>query len=255
MTRSNEKGYRAVLSALGRDIRSNTAGKMLVERIAARPGEYERLLEVLRRDHPFFLCDLSDSLAESRRVEEQLRDAAIYDPLTKLHTRRYFDSRFDEEFSEARRTGNPLSLTIFDIDHFKNVNDVYGHSTGDEVLRRVAYVINTSTRKSDINARYGGEEFTRLMPRTDLDGAMQAGEAVRERVGNTIIEAGGHKIHVTLSGGVSVYPLNGYFLTPCNMYDIADHALYNAKHSGRNRIASVSDMRPETIERIIKGKS
>ncbi|MBI4163149.1 MAG: GGDEF domain-containing protein [Candidatus Aenigmarchaeota archaeon] len=248
----NYKGLRALSEALGGDVRGSSAGRVFFERVGKRPDEYARLLEYVQRECPYLLEDMRAAFAEAAGRERELTRNSLHDGLTGLHSRAYFDSRLAEEFSQAKRTGNPLSLVIFDIDHFKEVNDRYGHRAGDAVLRTVSGVIKRVSRRSDINARYGGEELVRLMPRTDLQGAEISASIAREKVGNASTLIDGDTIYATISGGVSSYPLDDFISTHDELVATADRALYNAKHGGRNRISSVGDMRPETVRELTR---
>ncbi len=252
MTGKNYRGLKTLFRTLGSSVRDGSAGRLFVERVGKRPDDYARLLDYVRLEHPYLLEDLAASFGEGARKEQLLEGTSVYDKLTGLRSRAYFDERLCEEFAEARRTGNPLAVALFDIDHFKRVNDTYGHRAGDAVLRNVANLMRKASRRSDINARYGGEELVKLMPRTDAGGAELAAEGFRERVGNTPTDVDGRRIYVTISGGVSAYPIGEYVQTPDELLETADRTLYNAKHGGRNRISSVSAMRPETIEGITK---
>ncbi len=248
MTKFNGS-YKELRALLGPGIRT-AAGRYLAGAIEKEPELYRGLLKQFGSDH-FLIQDIRGMLATQLAEEKDLREKSIYDGLTRMHSRAYFDARLPEEFTEAVRTGNPLALTLFDVDNFKTINDGYGHMAGDAVLRTVAKAVNASSRRSDVTARYGGEEIARLMPRTDIEGAEKVSESIRERVGNAITNVDGHRISVTISGGVSVYPIGDIISTADGLVATADHALYNAKRGGRNRIASVKDMRPETIRGIV----
>jgi diguanylate cyclase (GGDEF)-like protein len=162
------------------------------------------------------------------------RRAAITDGLTGLHTRRYFEQCLTTEVQRAQRTGLPLGLLIVDVDHFKAVNDTYGHPGGDRVLIEVARRLTTSSRAGTVVARYGGEEFALLLPHTDPDGLAVAAENLRRAIGTIPIAVRGETlVRVTVSVGASCLPEHAE--TPETLVLAADHALYAAKEAGRNR--------------------
>jgi diguanylate cyclase (GGDEF)-like protein len=166
----------------------------------------------------------------------RLFQMAVYDGLTGLYIRRYFDLRLAEEENRIKRYGGKLAILMMDIDHFKGVNDRYGHQQGDEVLRDVADIIRSSIRQAlDSPCRYGGEEFVVIVPDTDLAGALTLAERIRESVQNHIIEGPERKFNVTLSGGVACMDQQG-LIPRMELLKKADMALYRAKEIGRNQI-------------------
>jgi diguanylate cyclase (GGDEF)-like protein len=205
------------------------------------------------------LCELADfyeatalelaeeSLAEMEAKNRKLEEISVRDSLTGLYNRRYFQDRLSDEFHRAHRHSRPVSLLMVDVDHFKNVNDTYGHQTGDEVLRSLGLMLVNRTRTIDVVARYGGEEFVALLPETDGPGALEVAERLRElvaltplhRVGpNTGIKAGEPEtIHCTVSIGVACLAGTN-MIEPGHLLGAADTALYSAKASGRNRVVA-----------------
>jgi len=170
---------------------------------------------------------LSDELDRARML-------SLTDELTALPNRRAFMRRMDDEVSRVKRYGFPLSLVLIDIDHFKQVNDKYGHAAGDTVLRIYSEKILSIFRHHDMIARYGGEEFAVLLPNTDLDGVLRALDKVKSTVPKVQCKIGGMTINApTFSAGVTEYRAPE---TPTQFIERADHALYQAKHLGRNRI-------------------
>ena len=169
---------------------------------------------------------------------ERLERMANTDPLTGIHNHGYLYRRLEEEVERALRYGSDLSCIMIDIDHFKAINDRYGHLRGDQVLRDIARVIQTSIRKIDIGARYGGEEFVVVLPETSLDGAYLQAERIRREVKAHYFDSidGGR---VTVSCGVAWLPRNGAEgeerVTPDWLIGAADNALYAAKRAGRDR--------------------
>jgi diguanylate cyclase (GGDEF)-like protein len=169
-----------------------------------------------------------------------LYDLAITDGLTKLFIHRYFSGRLVEELNRAERYSNQLSLIIFDIDHFKNFNDTYGHQFGDEVLIRVADEIRKLCRVSDVPARYGGEEFCVILPQTTKDQANHLGERIRQKIEDMELVFNTQVVKLTISGGIAEYPADH----PRNSSDLihmADQALYHSKQNGRNRVSLYHD--------------
>jgi diguanylate cyclase (GGDEF)-like protein len=178
---------------------------------------------------------LTSSLEEIRELHLRLKEQAIRDPLTGLYNRRYLDDTLERELSRAKREGYPLSLTMIDLDYFKQVNDTYGHKAGDEVLIALGELLQTQAREGDIPYRYGGEEFVLVLPRMTLEVASQRAEQWREAFGNSKIRHKEFEIGITMSIGLATYP--DHAATAEDLIDSADKALYNAKAAGRNRLA------------------
>lgn len=174
-------------------------------------------------------------IEEIGRLQVALQELAVRDSLTGLYNRRYLDETLEREVSRARREGNPLSLVMLDIDHFKRVNDTYGHQVGDEALRMLATTLLADIRAEDVACRYGGEEFLILLPNMPLETATSRAEAWRKAVAELAVGLGNFNITFTVSLGVAAYPEHGK--TPDDLTRCADQALYRAKNEGRNRIA------------------
>lgn len=172
---------------------------------------------------------------EVRAAEARLRDWAIRDGLTGLYNHRHFQEVLRRDFASARRYGRPLCALMLDLDHFKRVNDVHGHLTGDAVLRGVAQRLQAVAREVDVIARYGGEEFVLLLPNTDAEGAMQLAERLRTQIGGSPIVHDGLSIDVTVSIGVSC-SLDPDAKDGRALLALADKALFSAKLGGRNRL-------------------
>lgn len=165
-------------------------------------------------------------------AQDALREASIRDELTGLHNRRYLMSRYNDEYERARRNGTGLGLLMIDIDHFKVVNDTYGHLAGDEVLRNVAQTLAGMLREYDVAGRYGGEEFVVLLAETALADMVKLAERIGEKIAQLEIYGTLSGIHVTISIGVAALYDDD---TPETLLQRADHALYRAKDEGRNR--------------------
>ena len=164
----------------------------------------------------------------------ELQKLSVLDGLTLLHNDRYFQERLREEFRVAQRYDDALSLIVVDLDHFKGINELWGHATGDDMLRKAAQVLQQSVRETDLVARYRGEEFAVLLPRTPLTGALTVAERIWKELGalGAGMEGG---LRVTASLGVSSFPHRSV-LSFDQLLLTADEALYRAKREGRNRI-------------------
>ncbi|MES9878644.1 MAG: DUF484 family protein [Candidatus Sedimenticola sp. 1PA] len=184
------------------------------------------------------LATVSAICLENTVNREHLVISGLTDALTDLHNRRYLERRLDEEVSRAIRYDQPLSCIFIDADHFKRVNDRYGHAAGDAVLREVALRIKECLRVSDIATRYGGEEFALLLPQTDAAMALHLAERIRQRIDGKTIDIGSDKqIHITVSCGVNEMDSHQQESEEAgqNLLSQADEALYQAKNQGRNR--------------------
>ncbi len=172
------------------------------------------------------------------QFQKQFYDSATKDHLTKIFNRKTFAERFIQEFSYALRHSRVYSLAILDIDHFKKVNDTYGHQAGDYVLRQLADVISQLIRNEDIFARYGGEEFVILLRDTDEEKAFVFAMRIRRAVEKHEFKFQDKIIPITVSIGISTLK-DGNFKTPEEMFRVADEYLYKAKNNGRNRVESI----------------
>ena len=184
-------------------------------------------------------CFINRLLRKVKEAQQKLIALATIDDLTQLYNRRYFFVRFQQELERAKRYQRPLSCLILDLDHFKQVNDTYGHLAGDQVLKEIAHILKTQCRQSDLAGRYGGEEMIVLLPETDAHGAFAIAERIREMIQNhETVSAKGQSIRVTVSIGVA--HLNGAEVgavdNPDRIVQYADDALLAAKKKGRNRI-------------------
>lgn len=166
-----------------------------------------------------------------RERNEELERLSASDSLTGLSNRRILTQRLSEELLRAQRQNHSFTVVMLDVDHFKKYNDAHGHPAGDEVLKRVANILRTSTRAGDCTARYGGEEFAVLLSGKGAEEAVQLAERIRQRVAEEEFTAG----RITISAGIAEFPDHGH--TAEAVISSADEALYEAKRSGRNRVA------------------
>lgn len=171
-----------------------------------------------------------------RATHDRLREETIRDSLTGLFNRRFLDESLDRELARARRDGLPLALLMIDIDHFKQLNDTYGHPAGDEVIRRVGGLIRSRARSGDLPCRYGGEEFLLVLPNMTLATAVERAEEWRAAFANDWAVIGENAIAVTVSIGVAAFPDHGERSE--TLVDAVDQALYAAKRRGRNRVVA-----------------
>ena len=168
-------------------------------------------------------------------LRERLENMAIRDALTELYNRRFMDEALARELLLAQRNNTQLSIALMDIDHFKKMNDTYGHQAGDEVLRQVAKYLSAAIRRSDFVCRYGGEELMLLLPGCDLAQALAKANEVREGIAQLPLSAGGLLLpNITISIGVATHPMHG--MNPADLLSQADQALYDAKRGGRNMV-------------------
>jgi len=211
-------------------------------RCRCRDGSY-RFLEWRFISAGKFIFASAKDTAKSIEAEEELRELAYYDKLTGLYNRHYFDRRIAEEMEKSERMHEPVSMISLDLDNFKNVNDTWGHQTGDEVLAQTALLLKGMIRKSDMAARLGGEEFAVVLPQTNRAEAEAAAEKIREKMNGTFHRTAGV---VTASIGVAERAPSEPFES---WYRRADEGVYAAKHRGRNQIVSVeyTHLQPEPV--------
>ncbi len=168
------------------------------------------------------------------RYHEEIYNLMMTDALTQAFNKRAFSEALPREVGRAQRYKRPLSLVLFDIDHFKKINDTYGHVAGDSVLRQLAGLVRPRIREHDVFGRVGGEEFALLLPEVDSNGARIVAEKVRQAVGGARFLIKDEAFTVTISLGCSTLPAQGGVADV--LYEQADKALYAAKQGGRNRV-------------------
>lgn len=180
-------------------------------------------------------------LLVNQTIATRLQESARRDVLTEALTRRAMEETATDELARSRRHNLPLSLLLLDIDHFKLVNDQYGHAAGDTALRQFAAAVQRCLRREDVFGRLGGEEFCALLPSTAVGGAAQLAERIRQSVANLAVEAGGHRVSLKVSIGVASLGEHGGSWD--ELVNQADRAMYAAKRAGRNRVI-VGDAQP-----------
>jgi diguanylate cyclase (GGDEF)-like protein len=178
--------------------------------------------------------ELEKRITEIQILQNQLKEESIRDPLTRLYNRRYMEDALQREFAHATRDGYPVSIIMADIDHFKKVNDTYGHAAGDEVLEQLSRTFMANFRMEDIVCRYGGEEFLIVMPETTAETAFLRIDNLRQQLESSDLNVTGAALRITLSAGIAVYPAEGSTID--EVVQKADQAMYRAKKEGRNRV-------------------
>jgi diguanylate cyclase (GGDEF)-like protein len=220
------RGFESLL-VLPLPVKDEVIGTFTVaaRRPAAFPADRREMLGVIANQVAISM--------QNGRMYERLEEQATTDGLTGLVNHRTFQERTSAMLTRADRHGFKVALLLTDIDHFKKINDTYGHPTGDAVLQRVAALLRQCARKIDITARYGGEEFAVVLEGTDRDGALQLAERIRQEVAAQLFESSKGSFKATLSLGVSLWPDDAR--EKAGLIANADKALYAAKHGGRNR--------------------
>ena len=213
----------------------------------------QRLLAETRRMHDANrkleqkLVASRDDVAALQRDLDDVRREAMLDPLTKIFNRKYFDEGLVKAFVAADAGEGPLSLLLLDIDDFKRFNDTWGHQTGDQVLRLVAMTLKSNIKGKDIAARYGGEEFAAILPQTDLEGAVIVADNIRRAIQakELLKRSTNEKLgRITASFGVAAFRPGD---TPSTLIERADRCLYAAKHAGRNKVLSETELKTDAI--------
>ena len=179
-----------------------------------------------------------DYFDENRRMSEEKRyELGVKDPFTGTYNKSFFLQRFADEFMFSKRQNQPLSLVIFDIDHFKKINDTYGHLAGDKVLQELSKTVSSMIRLEDVFCRYGGEEFVIIMRNTSCQDAVNLSERIRMRIESTVVNFEEKDINVTISLGVSTLKEES-FEDYVAMLAEADRYLYHSKGHGRNQVSA-----------------
>ena len=239
VARSHIPCYLEVQTTALYDLRRRSSGKVLVIRDITEQHQHQLQLQQAN-------LSLQTQLEEIQTLRDQLREQATRDRLTGLFNRRYFEEAMPAELFKARRSGQPLAVMLLDIDHFKQVNDRYGHLAGDHALRLFAQTVQEHIRKSDIACRYGGEEFVIAFPDMSLAEACKRANKVREAFKSISIKFEKYRFNVTVSIGVGVFI--GGDETQDQLLNQIDQALYAAKASGRDRVEIVAKQAPVSDE-------
>ncbi|WP_407354002.1 diguanylate cyclase [Luteimonas sp. R10] len=191
---------------------------------------------------------LGERLAEITALQARLEEQAQRDPMTGLYNRRYLDEALERELATCRRSGTPLSLVLIDIDHFKRINDTYGHPAGDEMIRRLADLLADRVRNTGlVVCRYGGEEFLLMLPGTEMAEAALLAEDLCASFEAMRVDTGGGVMRATLSVGIAGFPEHAPKAQA--LVREADQALYAAKLGGRNRVVLSTSIGPDPQER------
>jgi diguanylate cyclase (GGDEF)-like protein len=209
------------------DKKHSLNGRLLIFRDITQRKQVEKRLR--------YVNDRQQSqLIEIGLLQSKLREQAIRDPLTNLFNRRYLEETLDHEIARAAREGYSICIMMIDLDHFKKVNDTYGHEAGDKVLKAIATTLSRETRRGDFACRYGGEEFVVVMPNMNKLVAYERAGALRNTLNSLYIPYGIYSLTTTISMGIACYPANG--LTREAILRAADKAMYAAKEAGRDHI-------------------
>jgi diguanylate cyclase (GGDEF)-like protein len=210
------------------NVQGESIGVMVVE---GSPDQFDDAqLDLIRR-----LVDQIGMSLATLQLQQRLRDQSFQDPLTGLFNRRYFEIAIEKEISRADRHQQTIGVVMIDVDHFKSINDRYGHEAGDRLLKRISDVLRRHVRVEDIICRYGGEEFLLVLPGDSPGATQRRAETLRQEVEKlvAVLQDGTLVTDTTISLGVAIYPTHGSSWQ--DVVGIADKALYRAKDLGRNR--------------------
>lgn len=202
---------------------------LTISPLASSDGKVEQVCLII-----YDVTDIAASRKALERANSQLERLSQTDRLTGLLNRGAWENLLVAEFERFRRYRQECALVMFDIDHFKNVNDTWGHQAGDEVIRTTSRILRENLRQTDIGGRYGGEEFGVILPETTLKGAQTFCERLRDQIENTLVETSAGNIRYTVSLGIA--PLEGNLAEYTEWLEHSDKALYAAKENGRNQV-------------------
>jgi diguanylate cyclase (GGDEF)-like protein len=202
-----------------------------------RTDEHYRRLESMERLAMTVADHLSLALA-NLKLRERLQEMSVRDPLTGLYNRRYMQETLEREIKRAQRASKPIGIIMLDVDHFKAVNDTYGHDAGDLVLKTLASFLADNLRGEDVTCRYGGEEFVLIMPGLSLKDSELKAEHIRQEIENTLrVPYLDKSLSITVSIGVAAFPEQGGHVD--HLMTKVDEAMYAAKSAGRNKVCKV----------------
>ena len=228
-----------VVMTVKRDVKSKVEClKSGADDYIVKPFHFDELDAVLRSSlkKRYLYTSLERANRQLRDANERLVKLTVTDERTNLLNDRYLKRRLGEEFKRAQRYGTPLSVAMLDLDHFKEVNDKYGHDCGDQVLREFGNLLTASARTTDIVGRFGGEEFLMVLPNTDGIRAAIVAERVRKAAEEHVYKYKESLVRVTTSAGVASVPANAQVHDENELLKAADQALYRAKQASRNRV-------------------
>jgi len=232
------------LALLEQTLRGDRNSYSMEKRYIKKDGEciWANLTVSLVRDNqgePLYFISVIDDISDKKAAEEKLAFTASHDPLTGLLNRKTLDSILELEIGRAKRYQRKFSVIMLDIDHFKRINDTYGHVAGDRVLVLLGADLLLALRDVDSACRYGGEEFLLVLPESDADKAMETAERIRKRIESLQLNIDQKSIDVRVSLGVATFPDNAN--AAGSLVELADQAMYQAKQLGRNRSRHIRD--------------
>jgi diguanylate cyclase (GGDEF)-like protein len=199
-------------------------------------GEVEHICIII-----YDVTDIAVNKKELEELNKKLEQVSQTDSLTQLANRGHWEHLLHQEFLRTKRSEGCCSLLIFDIDHFKKVNDDFGHSAGDEALRHIASLLKTALRETDIAGRYGGEEFVVTLLDTDKQGAIVFAERLRQLIETSPAKYNEHTVHMAISVGIACF--DNAFKDHERWIEAADKALYHSKETGRNKVSVYADIK------------
>ena len=207
--------------------------------ILAQMLHSHRLMHKMKDEVDKRTSELRAALRETEFLKNEFRELSLVDELTQLHNRRYFFAETPKLLSNCIRYSEPFCMLLLDLDNFKQINDVYGHEAGDQVLKDVAVVLADEIRSGDIAARIGGEEFVIALPHTTVNGARNFADRIRMRVSDLIWYLDNSNIHTTVSIGITERGNRTEDNEQCfqKLLNESDQALYNSKRSGKNQVS------------------
>lgn len=199
-------------------------------------GEVEHICIII-----YDVTDIAVNKKELEELNKKLEQVSQTDSLTQLANRGHWEHLLHQEFLRTKRNEGCCSLLIFDIDHFKKINDNFGHSAGDEALRHIASLLKTALRETDIAGRYGGEEFVVTLLDTDKQGAIVFAERLRQLIETSPVKYNEHTVHMAISVGIACF--DDQFKDHERWIEAADKALYHSKETGRNKVSVYADIK------------